>query len=111
MCEAKMKALISCAVTAQLICGFVFVYAYGRFSHDAAHLVLTMLQTMNTVCFITLLISYCSSQCQVKARESCRQFSVYCCPLLSIMSPGQAPDFLPGFLREMSTVVDINFPS
>ena len=26
-CVAKTKALISCAVTAQLICGFVFAYA------------------------------------------------------------------------------------
>ena len=29
--------LISCAVTAQLICVFVFAYAKCRFSHDAAH--------------------------------------------------------------------------
>ena len=36
---AKTKALISCAVTAQLICAFVFAYAKIRFSHDAAHLV------------------------------------------------------------------------
>ena len=33
----KTKALISCAVTAQMICTFVFAYAKGRFSHDAAH--------------------------------------------------------------------------
>ena len=37
---AKTKALISCAVTAQLICVFVFAYAKRRFSHDAAHLIL-----------------------------------------------------------------------
>ena len=35
---AKTKALISFAVTAKLICVFVFVYAKSRFSHDAAHL-------------------------------------------------------------------------
>ena len=35
---AKAKALFSCAVTAQLICVFVFVYAKKRFSHDAAHI-------------------------------------------------------------------------
>ena len=35
---AKTKALISCAVTAQLICGFVFAYANCWFSHKAAHL-------------------------------------------------------------------------
>ena len=34
----KTKALISCAVTAQLICGFVFAYAKSRFSHDAAQM-------------------------------------------------------------------------
>ena len=31
---AKTKALISFAVTAKLICVFVFVYAKIRFSHD-----------------------------------------------------------------------------
>ena len=35
---AKTKALISFAVTAKLICVFVFANAKGRFSHDAAHL-------------------------------------------------------------------------
>ena len=36
---AKTKALISFAVTAKLICVFVFAYAKTRFSHDAAHFV------------------------------------------------------------------------
>ena len=35
---AKTKALISFAVTAKLICFFVFAYAKSRFSHDAAHI-------------------------------------------------------------------------
>ena len=34
---AKTKALISFAVTAKLICGFVFAYAKSRFSHNEAH--------------------------------------------------------------------------
>ena len=34
---AKTKALISFAVTAKLICVFVFAYAKSRFSYDAAH--------------------------------------------------------------------------
>ena len=34
----KRKALISCAGSAQLICGFVFAYAKSRFSHEAAHM-------------------------------------------------------------------------
>ena len=36
---AKTKALISIAVTAKLICVFVFAYAKNRFSHDEAQLV------------------------------------------------------------------------
>ena len=35
---AKTKALISFAVTAKLICVFVFAYAKSRFSHNEAHL-------------------------------------------------------------------------
>ena len=35
---AKTKALISCVVTAQLICVFAFAYAKSRFSHDEAQL-------------------------------------------------------------------------
>ena len=34
---AKTKALISFAVTAKLICVFVFAYADCWFSHDVAH--------------------------------------------------------------------------
>ena len=34
---AKTETLISCTVNRQLICAFVFAYAKGRFSHDAAH--------------------------------------------------------------------------
>ena len=38
ICVAKSKALISFAVTAKLICTFVFAYTDCRFSHEAAHL-------------------------------------------------------------------------
>ena len=38
MYVAKTKALISFAVTAKLICVFVFAYAKRLFSHDAAQL-------------------------------------------------------------------------
>ena len=34
----KTKALIIFAVTAKLICVFVFAYAKSRFSHDEAHI-------------------------------------------------------------------------
>ena len=35
----KTKALISFAVTAKLICVFVFAYAKCRFSHNEAHMI------------------------------------------------------------------------
>ena len=37
--EAKTKAQISCAVTVQLICVFVFVYAKHWFSRDATQII------------------------------------------------------------------------
>ena len=37
-CAVKTKALISCAVTAQLICVFVFAYAFLGVSYAAAHI-------------------------------------------------------------------------
>ena len=40
---AEKKALISFAVTAKLICVFVFAYAKIRFSHVAAFIILTQL--------------------------------------------------------------------
>ena len=41
---AKTKALMSCMVTKQLICAFVFAYAQRSFLHDAAHYLLSMVQ-------------------------------------------------------------------
>ena len=35
---AKTKVLIGCAVTAQLICTFVFAFAKNRFSHVTAYI-------------------------------------------------------------------------
>ena len=40
----KTKALISFAVTAKLICAFVFAYADCWFSHVADHLLLHVIQ-------------------------------------------------------------------
>ena len=38
---AKTKALISCTVTMQLICAFIFAYMQkSRFSHDPAHIII-----------------------------------------------------------------------
>ena len=49
---AKTKALISCAVTAQLICAFVFAYTKSRFSHEAAQMLTLYLKDSRkfTVC-------------------------------------------------------------
>ena len=52
---AKTKALISCAVTAQLICVFVFAYAKSRFSHDEAHMSVSSIRTCFTLAFVCLL--------------------------------------------------------
>ena len=41
---AKTKALISCAVPAQLICAIVFAYAKIRFSHDEAQMTSVLIQ-------------------------------------------------------------------
>ena len=38
---AKTKALISFAVTAKLICVFVFAYTKLRFSHNEAHILMS----------------------------------------------------------------------
>ena len=46
---AKTKALISCAVTAQLICVFVFAYANCWFIHAQAQLVVVFFTTTFTV--------------------------------------------------------------
>ena len=46
MYVAKTQALISCVVTAQLICVFVFAYAKVRFSHDAAQIQIGILVIM-----------------------------------------------------------------
>ena len=37
---ATLKVLISCPVTSQLICSYVFTYAKSRFSHDVVYIVL-----------------------------------------------------------------------
>ena len=43
---AKIKALISFAVTVKLICVFVFAYAKSHFSYDPTHMV-SLIQNFN----------------------------------------------------------------
>ena len=54
---AKPKALISFAVTAKLICVFVFAYAKSRFSHDEAHLTVAFISLRSILSFILLICS------------------------------------------------------
>ena len=51
---AKTNALISCAVTAQLICVFVFAYAKSRFSHNKALMFLVQFVDMTYSVLVTL---------------------------------------------------------
>ena len=53
----KTKALISFAVTAKLICVFVFAYAKSRFSHDAAHFKLDLILNLAHVSLLVLFFS------------------------------------------------------
>ena len=39
----KTKALLSCRITVQLICGFVFRYSKSRISHGEAQIILDIL--------------------------------------------------------------------
>ena len=48
ICVAKTKVLISCAVTAQLICTFVFASGKFLFSHDAAQMTLYCCQVWSS---------------------------------------------------------------
>ena len=47
---AKTMALLSCAVTAQLICAFAFSHAKSRFSHYAAQIVFPAMVGMFYIC-------------------------------------------------------------
>ena len=48
ICVAKTKALISCTVTAQLICVFVFAYAKSRFSHIEARISIVRISALSS---------------------------------------------------------------
>ena len=76
---AKTKALISCAVTAQLICVFVFAYAKSQFSHNEAHFLPHLALAPGMFAFIPSLsvmsnISSLPSDRQVTSREGIAGF-------------------------------------
>ena len=52
----KTKTQISCTVTSQLICAFVFAYAKSRFPHDAAHKFVCELSVFLTHPLVTILM-------------------------------------------------------
>ena len=64
---AKTKTLISFAVTAKLICVFVFAYAKIRFSHVAAHMYVPLL-----VAYILYMVGLNHQQCKTILTERFR---------------------------------------
>ena len=56
---AKTKALISFAVTAKLICVFVFEYVKSRVSHDAAHTNMFLMIELKEQFKLRIIISAC----------------------------------------------------
>ena len=72
--EARTKALISCAVTAQLICAFVFAYADCWFYDTVAHYYyFVFVIAMNTcVTFVKF--------CEIKLNNILKTFNSYFIP-------------------------------
>ena len=64
MYVVKTKALISCSVTAQLICAFVFAYSKNRLSQLASQIGSGELQlsVYNTL-FLHMGLNYCVCTC------------------------------------------------
>ena len=56
----KTKVLISCAITAQLICTFVFTYAKGRFSHDTSHKLKVLMLLISSITNTSFLSTHTS---------------------------------------------------
>ena len=48
----RTKALISSAVTAKLICVFVFAYTKSRLSHNEAHMILILIVAVPDHCLL-----------------------------------------------------------
>ena len=59
-------ALISCAVTAQLVCVFVFAYAKSRFSYNEAQIV----KTPSVALEVSLSIMYVSREATFALEQS-----------------------------------------
>ena len=58
ICKAKTKALISCAVTAQLICVFVFAYAKSRFSHNKAQMIWKRCKDLSFFVYVSIKLKH-----------------------------------------------------
>ena len=73
MYVAKTKALISFAVTAKLICVFVFAYAKRWFSHDAAQMFFQRNKSSN---FFTILLPSKSNFLMASKKDKkCKSYS------------------------------------
>ena len=57
---ANTKVLISCTVTTQLICTFVFAYAKILFSHDVAHFTVLLTAVLLSSIALSLVITLLS---------------------------------------------------
>ena len=57
---SENKAPISFAVTAQLICVFIFAYIKCWFSHDAVHLFVSLPYCLISFCFLSLFEIECN---------------------------------------------------
>ena len=66
---AKTKALISCAVTAQLICSFVIAYASCLFYYAAAQIIFSL--PVQKEMFLAKLSILFASKLSVKNNKTC----------------------------------------
>ena len=66
---AKTKALISCAVTKQLMCAFGFAYARSKFHHDATH--------FEPLSYENRIFAYAKTKTQISFAVTAKLISVY----------------------------------
>ena len=69
---AKTKALISFAVTAKLICVFVFANAKSLFSHDMAQISRVLESDQSSLCFLRCSFLHADSEDSDQTRNKVR---------------------------------------
>ena len=95
---AKTKALISCVVTAQLICAFIFVLANIWFSDDAADIMSHGVEFHMSCVMRKSIFCLCENRCADQLRSHCEADQRLCfrymdstIPLLSKSKPSFPP--------------------